>query len=63
MQATLDIGRSRGYRVGQISVMIGNTPAQRAYEKGGFKVADEKRHADFEKVVGEPGMRRMLRDV
>ena len=63
LQATLDIGRSRGYRVGQISVMIGNTPAQSAYEKGGFKVADEKRHPDFEKVVGEPGMRRMLREI
>ena len=63
LKETLDIGRSRGYRVGQISVMIGNTPAQRAYEKAGFKVADGKRHPDFEKVVGEPGMRRMLRDI
>jgi len=63
LKETLDIGRSEGYRVGQISVMIGNTPAQRAYQKAGFKVVDEKRHPDFEKVVGEPGMRRLLRDV
>jgi ribosomal protein S18 acetylase RimI-like enzyme len=63
LKTMLDIGRSKGYRVGQISVMIGNTPAQCAYEKAGFKVVDEKRHADFEKVVGEPGMRRMLREI
>lgn len=63
LNTMLDIGRNKGYRVGQISVMIGNTPAQRAYEKAGFKVVDEKRHPDFEKMVGEPGMRRMLRDI
>ena len=63
LKTMLDIGRSKGYHTGQISVMIGNTPAQRAYEKAGFKVVDEKRHPDFEKVVGEPGMRRMLRDI
>jgi len=32
---------------------------QGAYEKAGFKVADEKRHLDFEATVGEPGMRRL----
>ncbi len=59
----LDLGRSKGYRLAQISVLIGNTPAQRAYEKAGFKVADEKRHPDFERVIGEPGTRRLLRDI
>jgi RimJ/RimL family protein N-acetyltransferase len=60
-----NIARSRGYRVGQISVMIGNTPAQRAYEKAGFKVADEKRHPDFREGSRRAGdaMRRLLRDI
>jgi ribosomal protein S18 acetylase RimI-like enzyme len=61
--AMLDEGRTRGYRLAQISILIGNTRAQRAYERAGFKVIDEKRHADFEAVVGAPGMRRLLRDL
>src|SRR5260370_31535700 len=63
LKQTLDSARSKGYRVGQISVMIGNIPAQRAYDTAGFKVADAKRHPDFEKGGGEPGMRRVLRDL
>jgi ribosomal protein S18 acetylase RimI-like enzyme len=42
---------------------IGNFPAQRAYEKHGFKVIDEKRHPDFEAEIGSPGMMRLLRDL
>ena len=60
---TLEVGRNKGHRIGQISVLIGNAAAQRAYEKAGFKVVDEKRHPDFEKLVGEPGMKRLLRDI
>jgi RimJ/RimL family protein N-acetyltransferase len=56
----LDQGRKKGHGIAQISVLIGNTPAQYAYEKIGFKVADEKRNPDFLAVVGEPGMRRLL---
>ncbi|MBM4268698.1 MAG: GNAT family N-acetyltransferase [Deltaproteobacteria bacterium] len=59
----LDEGRRRGYRRSQISVLIGNTPAQRAYEGAGFKVEDEKRHPEFERVFGCPGIRRMLRSL
>lgn len=59
----LDEGRRRGYRRAQIGVMIGNDPAQRAYERSGFKVVDEKRHRDFERTFGPPGIRRMLRDL
>lgn len=59
----LDEGIKKGHKLAQISVLIGNTPAQCAYEKIGFTVSDEKRHSDFLAVVGEPGMRRLLRDL
>ena len=63
LHEALDKGVGRGYHLAQISVLIGNTPAQCAYEKVGFKVADEKRHPDFLAAVGEPGMRRLLREL
>jgi len=58
----LDRGRERGHAQAQIAVLIGNTPAQRAYEGVGFRVADEKTHPDFERAVGSPGIRRLLRE-
>lgn len=53
-------GRQRGHEILQVCVLIGNTPAQRAYEGAGFRVADEKRHADFETAIGCPGIRRLV---
>src|SRR5262249_453316 len=47
----LDRGRQKGHRLAQVSVLIGNTAAQRAYEKVGFRVADEKRHPAFEAAL------------
>jgi GNAT superfamily N-acetyltransferase len=61
LHAILDRGRERGHKLMQIGVLIGNTPAQRAYESVGFKVVDEKRHPDFERALGCPGLRRLLR--
>jgi GNAT superfamily N-acetyltransferase len=61
--AILEKGRRRGFSLAQISLYIGNMPAQRAYEKSGFKFFDEKRHPDFEAEIGCPGMMRMLRDL
>jgi translation initiation factor 4G len=57
----LDRGRARGHAQAQIAVLIGNTPAQRAYEGVGFRVTDEKTHPDFERAVGCPGIRKLLR--
>jgi translation initiation factor 4G len=56
-------GRKQGFRRAQINMYIGNTPAQKAYEKHGFKVVDEKRHPAFEEEIGSPGMTRLLRDL
>jgi GNAT superfamily N-acetyltransferase len=63
LHAILDKGRAEGHRLAQIAVLIGNTPAQHAYEGVGFKVKDEKRHADFERALGCPGVRRLMRDL
>jgi ribosomal protein S18 acetylase RimI-like enzyme len=59
----LDTGRRRGHRVAQITVKIGNTPALRAYQEVGFRVVEEKRHPDFEAIVGVPGLIHMRRDL
>jgi len=59
----LQKGRGLGYALGQVGVFIGNTAAQRAYEKCGFAIVDEKRHPDFEAEIGCPGMARLHMDL
>jgi len=63
LDKVLDVGRERGHRQAQISIYIGNIPAQRAYEKHGFKLLDEWRDPYFEKEIGSPGMARLIRDL
>jgi ribosomal protein S18 acetylase RimI-like enzyme len=60
LQHTLGQARERGYPLAQITVIIGNTAAQNAYEKVGFRTAGEKRSPEFEATYGSPGMRRLL---
>lgn len=57
----LQRGRERGATVADIGVLIGNDPAQRAYEKVGFAVTGEKRHPAFEAVYKCPGIRSLSR--
>ena len=59
----LDLGREKGYLQAQISIYIGNTPAQRAYEKHGFRLLDEWPDPYFEKEIGSPGMARLICDL
>ena len=59
----LEKGRGLGFGLGQVGVFIGNTPAQRAYEKCGFRMVDEKRHPDFEAAIGCPGIARLHREL
>jgi translation initiation factor 4G len=61
LHAILDRGNANGHAMAQIGVLIGNTPAQRAYEGVGFRVKDEKTHPDFQALLGCPGIRRLLR--
>ncbi|MBI5586315.1 MAG: GNAT family N-acetyltransferase [Deltaproteobacteria bacterium] len=56
-------GRKKGYRRAQISIYLGNTPAQRAYEKHGFRLLDEWPDPYFAKEIGSPGMARLIRDL
>lgn len=63
LEAILDRGRQRGATCAEISVLIGNDPAQRAYEKAGFVVVQEARHPDFEAAFGCPGQRLLRRDL
>ena len=63
LEEILQIGSCAGYRLAQTACMIGNTAVQRAYEKVGFRVVDEKRHPDFEAALGCPGIRRLLQDL
>jgi ribosomal protein S18 acetylase RimI-like enzyme len=58
----LRVAREAGFKSAQISVFIGNTSAEHAYKKAGFKFAEEKRAADFEAALGIPGTRRLVRD-
>jgi ribosomal protein S18 acetylase RimI-like enzyme len=63
MAAHLDRGRERGASTADIGVFINNDAAQRAYEKCGFAVIDEKRHPAFEAAYGTPGVRALRRSI
>ncbi len=63
MMEILDIGRAKGATTADIGVLIENDAAQRAYEKAGFAVIDERRDAEFESVYGCPGMRLLRRSI
>jgi GNAT superfamily N-acetyltransferase len=57
----LDEGRTRDYDRAQITTFIGNESAIRGYERLGFQLAEERRHPEFEKVMGAPGLSRFER--
>jgi len=63
LQAILERGRVAGYAQAQISYLIGNTPAQTAYERVGFVTTEDKRHPEFEAVFGCPGIALMVQDL
>lgn len=63
LQEILARGRSRGYQAAQISVLINNTPARRAYEKAGFRYVADKRDPEFEATYGDYGIARLMMDL
>ena len=63
LDAMLERGRRAGFAKAQISVLIGNAPAERCYERAGFSVVDDKRDPAFEGIFGAPGIARLWRDL
>jgi ribosomal protein S18 acetylase RimI-like enzyme len=53
----------RGCKLAQITTYLGNAAAVSAYEKAGFKVLDEKRCTELEKILGAPGFVRLTRQL
>ena len=56
IERVLSLGRQRGYRSAQITTFSSNKPARLAYEKAGFRIAEEKLSSDFERLMGAPGL-------
>lgn len=52
-------GRDAGHALAQLTIMIGNAPAQRAYEQVGFRINAEKRSPAFEAALDCPGLAQM----
>ncbi|MCK1720467.1 GNAT family N-acetyltransferase [Bradyrhizobium sp. 141] len=59
----LDKGQAAGFGRATISFLIGNDPAERAYAKAGFVLAEEKRDPAFEALIGAPGFRMFAREI
>lgn len=57
----LERGRKAGYRDAQISILMGNEPARRAYEKVGFTLQRERTHPEFAALMGSPGIAQLGR--
>lgn len=56
-------GSRRGCKLAQITTYLGNDAAVRAYEKADFKVLDEKRCTELERILGAPGFVRLTRQL
>jgi ribosomal protein S18 acetylase RimI-like enzyme len=56
-------GIRRGCSLAQVTTYIGNDPARSAYEKADFKVLDEKRCTELQKILGVPGFVRLTREL
>jgi translation initiation factor 4G len=63
LQAILERGRAAGFTKAQITHLVGNAPAQRAYERAGFVKVDGKNDPLFEAIFGAPGTVRMWMDL
>jgi ribosomal protein S18 acetylase RimI-like enzyme len=63
LERVLDKGHQRGFRLAQVTTYIGNTAATLVYEKAGFRIAEEKRHPDFERLMEVPGLVRYERNL
>ena len=63
LQEILEKGRSLGYKRAELNMLIGNEPAQGAYEKAGLTIVEENTDPEFEAIFGTPGMVRMVTEL
>jgi ribosomal protein S18 acetylase RimI-like enzyme len=63
LETALAEGLARGCASAQISCLIGNDAAQRAYERAGFEVVEERRDPELERLLGAPGFSRLVRSL
>jgi translation initiation factor 4G len=63
LEEILQRGRELGYRCAELNMLIGNTPAQMAYEKAGFIVVEENTDEEFMRLFGSPGMARLYMEL
>ncbi len=61
LEQALEDGRRRGLPRAQISVLISNDPARRAYEKFGFRDVETRETPEFARLMNAPGFARMTR--
>jgi translation initiation factor 4G len=59
----IEAGKAASFSRATIPFLIGNEPAERCYARAGFGLAEEKRDADFEALIGAPGFRRFTRAI
>ena len=60
IERAIDLGRLKGFSSVQLECLVGNTAAQRGYEKAGFQVQGVKTHHSWEKTIGCPGIMKMV---
>jgi GNAT superfamily N-acetyltransferase len=63
IEDVLQHASERGCKLAQITTYLGNVAACEAYQKSGFKVRDEKRCVELEKILGVPGFIRLTREL
>jgi ribosomal protein S18 acetylase RimI-like enzyme len=63
MEQALRVANARGFRLAQITTLIGNDAAQAVYQRSGFRFSDEKRCSDLLSVLDAPGFVRLIREL
>ena len=61
--AELDEARAAGFSRAQVSFFMGNSAAEHAYTKAGFRFAEERTAPDFEAITGVAGIKRFAREI
>ena len=63
LREAIQEGAARGCKLAQITILAGNDPAQKAYEKWGFRVHAELGSEEFQSAIGAWGFRSLMAKV